>query len=839
MEGRLVGRYCIGEKIAVGGMGEIYAASHESIRREAVIKILLPGVAGQEQIAQRFFQEAELAAMIRHPGVVEIFDYGETEDGRAFMIMERLYGETMYTRVERCGTLPVALVVTLMRQLAGALAATHRCGVVHRDLKPSNLMIAPDPEVPGGERIKVFDFGLAKKQGDASSKAAISPVTVIGTVFGTPAYMAPEQCFDAAAVDHRADLYSMGCIFYRCLAGGAPFGDGSGTEVLAAQIRDQAVPLRHKVPGIPVELDAVVERLLEKSLDRRFQTCDELADALAPDSPVGRAVAQLPAQGSASRSSASQMQVAGDPGSWSHDHGGGQRGGDRHGGHPGGHRPSHRPSGVVPGGPDDAVIRATFEAVPQVLGSVDTSPMSASGSGSAFELANPGAGHRLSPGVTPAGATRGGHPRAPSTSLTHGTGEMRSSSLTSQPGVSRDRRRSVRVATVASVLLVLGVMIGGLVVTLGLGNEEPGFAGPTPGLVTDAGSAGDARVGPGDLVDDPEVAAAVETALIEAQARIDEQAWSDALEVLGGLEALDIRSRDSRSQIRELEELAQDELQNQIYFERFGNAARAFQAVLDRRKATTEDVRELVAGHARVPETSVYRSRANRVVRKLSGQWLEQVSKKARRAARSGRCDKLETVLADVTELFPEALSDFEPLVQGCREARDGDTSALEEEHARRRRARAKEVDSSLDDLMRANTLAGEAREAYLHDHLGQAWRTCQESLELDPGDVTARYICSMTACKFLADKADAARSARLHASKLSASRRSSVAQECANRGIALDGDGSGDSGESAGATVEGGRDDPDGPGSPGDGSGDETGSSSEPDAESDTSRSE
>ena len=274
MEGRVFGRYRVSELIASGGMGQVYAATHELMKRAAVVKVLLPEMSANQNIVKRFFNEAQAAASIHHPGIVEVFDSGYTDDGQAYLVMERLYGESLDARLRRDKTLPLAMALTLMRQLAGALGAAHERGIVHRDLKPDNLFIVPDPEVPGGERIKVLDFGLAKL---ADFKGSL--VTMSGTVFGTPAYMAPEQCYDAATVDHRADLYAVGCILYRCLCGQTPFGSG-GIEILAAQLRDQPRPPRSLAPALPPPIEAVILQLLEKKPGARIQTCQALVDAI-------------------------------------------------------------------------------------------------------------------------------------------------------------------------------------------------------------------------------------------------------------------------------------------------------------------------------------------------------------------------------------------------------------------------------------------------------------------------------------------------------------------------------------------------------------------------------
>jgi serine/threonine protein kinase len=267
-----VGSYRITEHLARGGMGEVYLARHEIMDREAAVKLLHPELTDKRDVVDRFLNEARAAASIRHPGIVEIFDVGHV-DGRAYIVMEYLRGELLASRLARTRIdLDKALLLT--RQIAGALGAAHACGIIHRDLKPENIFIVPDPDVVGGERTKILDFGIAKL---LESQGVVH--TVQGAMFGTPTYMAPEQCQDAAQVDRRADLYSLGCIMYELLTGAPPFGRG-GMELVAAHLRDQPPPLRVRAPRVSPALESIVMGLLAKDPDERFQTCEALIRAL-------------------------------------------------------------------------------------------------------------------------------------------------------------------------------------------------------------------------------------------------------------------------------------------------------------------------------------------------------------------------------------------------------------------------------------------------------------------------------------------------------------------------------------------------------------------------------
>lgn len=267
-----VGSYRIIQWLAKGGMGEVYLARHEIMDRSVVVKVLHPDLSQNKDQVTRFFNEARAAASIQHPAIVDIFDVGYA-DGRAYIVMEYLLGETLAARLER-ERFELEHALAVIRQLVGALRAAHERGIVHRDLKPENIYMVPDPDVPGGERVKVIDFGVAKLAQEHTPS-----MTARGSIFGTPAYMAPEQCTDSAAVDHRADLYALGCILYELLCGTPPFGRG-GLELLAAHLRDEPPPLRSHDPSIPDDIEEITLRLLAKKPDERFASCDALIDGI-------------------------------------------------------------------------------------------------------------------------------------------------------------------------------------------------------------------------------------------------------------------------------------------------------------------------------------------------------------------------------------------------------------------------------------------------------------------------------------------------------------------------------------------------------------------------------
>ena len=276
MLGTSVGNYTVTAKIGEGGMGTVYLAEHATLGRRAAVKVLLPLLSNHRDTVARFFNEARAATAIRHPGIVEIFDFGYLPSGSAYIVMEFLDGESLAARRARLGRLEPVRAVALVRQIAGALAAAHERSIVHRDLKPDNVFVVADPEVPGGERIKILDFGIAKLVGDPADSAR----TQTGAVLGTPTYISPEQCRGAGDVDARADLYALGCVFYELVCGRPPFlVDGSG-EMIAHHLYFEPQPPRSHEPSIPGPIEHLILWLLRKQPAARPQSGRELVEAI-------------------------------------------------------------------------------------------------------------------------------------------------------------------------------------------------------------------------------------------------------------------------------------------------------------------------------------------------------------------------------------------------------------------------------------------------------------------------------------------------------------------------------------------------------------------------------
>ena len=257
-------------------MGAVYLGQHQLLGRHAAIKVLLPELSARPDIVNRFFNEARAVTSISDPGIVQVFDFGYHTDGSAFIVMEYLEGEPLDRRLARLGKLPAYDALLLCRQIASSLAAAHAQNIIHRDLKPENIYLVHDGEVASGERSKILDFGIAKLSDDNPGKIK----TNTGALMGTPIYMSPEQCRGLATLDHRSDIYSLGCVVFHLLTGRPPFeGEGMG-DIIAAHIREPALAPSSRAPEIAPGIDALVLRCLAKSPDERFQTMHELAAAI-------------------------------------------------------------------------------------------------------------------------------------------------------------------------------------------------------------------------------------------------------------------------------------------------------------------------------------------------------------------------------------------------------------------------------------------------------------------------------------------------------------------------------------------------------------------------------
>ena len=276
-----VGSYELLERLGEGGMGRLYLGRHVTLGDLAAVKVLKYHLVFHESSQRRFWHEAQTLAAIDHPGIVEMYEFGETKEGVPYLAMEYVRGRLLEEIVASGRRTPMREVLAIARQIADALEAVHKKGIAHRDLKPSNIMLvdAADDEV----RVKVLDFGIAKTLALDEDETKI---TRTGIIVGTPRYMSPEQCTGHGHIDHRADIYCLGIILYELLAGQCPFEGGD--VVTRHQFETPVAPSRYR-SNISDRLEAAILRCLAKNPADRYQTMNELAAFLAEESARVRA----------------------------------------------------------------------------------------------------------------------------------------------------------------------------------------------------------------------------------------------------------------------------------------------------------------------------------------------------------------------------------------------------------------------------------------------------------------------------------------------------------------------------------------------------------------------
>jgi len=276
--GTTIGNYKITAEIGHGGMGIVYLAEHPALGRKAAVKVLHARLAAEPTVVSRFFHEARASNAIRHPNIVEAYDYGTLPDGATYIVMEFLEGESLAARLNQAARLPVRLALDFTNQAAGALAAAHAKGIIHRDLKPDNLFVTPDPRAPSSEQIKILDFGIAKLA--AFADGAISHKTHTGAMLGTPLYMSPEQCLGVKEVDARTDIYSLGCILYEMLCGEPPFVSEGFGALVNMHVNQPPDPPSRRNPQVSPGVERLILKMLAKNVDERFPSMDALREAL-------------------------------------------------------------------------------------------------------------------------------------------------------------------------------------------------------------------------------------------------------------------------------------------------------------------------------------------------------------------------------------------------------------------------------------------------------------------------------------------------------------------------------------------------------------------------------
>ncbi len=275
-EAQQLGQYRLKERLGSGGMGEVYLAEHMLLRRPCAVKLIRSGQAGDPQNVQRFEREVRTMATLTHWNTVEIFDYGHSEDGTFYYVMEYLPGQNLDVLVTRYGPLPPERAIHFLRQVCRALREAHGIGLLHRDIKPSNIIACERGGVY--DVAKLLDFGLVQDQGLGKDADRL---TLKGTILGSPPYMSPEQAAGKGDLDARSDIYSLGAVAYFLVTGQPPFARETAMQMLLAHAYEAPQPLTAFRPGFPPDLQEVILRCLAKDPAQRFPDVDSLEKALA------------------------------------------------------------------------------------------------------------------------------------------------------------------------------------------------------------------------------------------------------------------------------------------------------------------------------------------------------------------------------------------------------------------------------------------------------------------------------------------------------------------------------------------------------------------------------
>jgi eukaryotic-like serine/threonine-protein kinase len=275
----LSGRYLVTRKIGQGGMGAVYEATHTMIGKRVAVKVLLEKYAKRDALVARLKKEAELASSVQNEHIIDVTDFGQTDDGRTFVVMEFLEGESLAECLARETRLPEQRVLRIAHQAASALAAAHKKGIVHRDIKPENLFLLRRKEQ---DFVKVVDFGISKSLRASGDEEEPPRLTQTGMVLGTPLYMSPEQARGDDELDHRVDIYALGVIMYEAATGRVPFIGNNYLSVISQVLNEDATPPREIVPELSEEFEAIVLRAMSKDRRERYGDAQEiLADLSA------------------------------------------------------------------------------------------------------------------------------------------------------------------------------------------------------------------------------------------------------------------------------------------------------------------------------------------------------------------------------------------------------------------------------------------------------------------------------------------------------------------------------------------------------------------------------
>lgn len=274
--GDLIGqRYRVEAVLGAGAMGVVVAARHIELDDPVAIKFLAQDLVESPHALGRFHREARAAAKIKNEHVIRVYDVGRLESGVPYLVMERLAGSDLATLLGTEGPLPLAESLRYVREACAGIAEAHRLGIVHRDIKPSNLFCVRHPS--GRRTVKVLDFGISK----LVEPTPDGSITGTASLLGSPSYMSPEQMRAPNRVDHRTDIWSLGVVLYELSTGSLPFSGTSYAQLCLSVTTDTPEPPRMRCPELPVELEAIVLKCLQKNRDERYDSVDELAQALA------------------------------------------------------------------------------------------------------------------------------------------------------------------------------------------------------------------------------------------------------------------------------------------------------------------------------------------------------------------------------------------------------------------------------------------------------------------------------------------------------------------------------------------------------------------------------
>lgn len=265
----LAGKYELGRSIGHGEHSVVYEATHRLLQRKAAVKVLAKT---DDESERRFAREARLAGSLSHPNIVEVYEIGRLEDGRAFLAMEYLEGETLEDRLQRIGPFSIADAMKAGQQLLFGLAIAHENQIVHRDLRPQNIFMA---QVRGEEILKIVDFGVSRRFGGEADSMLTRP----GTFLGDIQYVAPEQLAEDGQIDQRTDLYAVGVFLYRLLTGAVPF-EGKSSRVVISIVEELPPPPSTRRPELTADVDRVILTALAKKQKDRFSDAESMAEAL-------------------------------------------------------------------------------------------------------------------------------------------------------------------------------------------------------------------------------------------------------------------------------------------------------------------------------------------------------------------------------------------------------------------------------------------------------------------------------------------------------------------------------------------------------------------------------